>query len=237
MEPARPLLCLLLGIAGLGIATGCGGGDPDHLFVRPETVEFARILHGDVAHRTVTLTNGGEREVYVTNTIFTCTCFQLRPFNQMLKPGEKRELEITWISSGVKPGPMRGKKLDIISNDSTVSRIEVGLEGDSVRPFTVVPLQIDFGSRQEAKPPEPQTVSVRPGTALDLDILSWRVQPTGTAVATKAELDGGADFEIRVDDSEGRHGPFRAALVLRLQVGGDGFAPKVFDVKVDIAGE
>jgi hypothetical protein len=205
--------------------------------VRPEAVEFARALHGEVAHRTVTLKNGGEREIYVTNTIFNCSCFQIRPFNQMLKPGDERLLEITWLSALVKPGPMRGKKLDIISNDSVASRIEVALEGDSVRPFTIVPPQIDFGPRKSEESPKPQTVSLRPGTALDVEILTWRVQPRGMVVVKRTDVDGGADFELAVDDSDGRHGPFRAALVLRLEVSGGGFEARTFDVKVDIAGE
>ena len=207
-------------------STGCGNGGPDRLTVAPGTVDFGTVLYGENAVRELVLKNHRAEDVIVTRSPANCRCVRVRGFEQVIRPGDERRIEVILETRFTKPGRLRGKKIDILSNDPLYPKIEVPTEADILQPFTVVPAQIDFGPRSPESAFDPRSVAVRPGPGLRMEVLGWRAVPPDTLRVEMRDAAGGVDFEIRPSDGAGKRGPFRAEVTFRVRVSGEGFPPR-----------
>lgn len=216
---------------------GCGGNGANHLTVSVKRLDFGRVLHGEAVQRSLVVRNGGDQPVVITGVSFNCTCFQTHAIRKMLQPGEERPLTITFISSAVPPERLRGKHMDLTSNDPIQPRIEVALEGEVVVSATVLPPLLDLGTLGDERSRTPRVVKLRPGRGMTTTLLGSRATPLGLFDIEVAEADGGADVSIclRADATGRDH--LAGALELKVRVEGEGFAPRELDYVVRIHGE
>lgn len=229
-------LALVLGAVAL-LAYGCGNEDAGHLRVSERRIDFGRILWGDLARHVLVIENRGDKDVTITHTAFNCSCFKLRPFLHTLHPGESRELEVTFVSGAVAPGPIHGKQLQIVTDDPEAGRIIVDLLGDIVPSMTFVPEPVDLGPLDRPESRKPHVLKLRPGPDMHVELLRWRVEPESALEVEKTDVEGGVDFTIRLTrDPPTTQGRFLGWLELHVRVEGPGFEPREIEHVVRIQG-
>jgi len=235
--PLRTTALLVALVAAALLPAACGDGTAAALGVSTRRIDFGRILWGDVARRTVVLTNRSARDVTVTHTATSCACFQLRPFLRTLHPGETREIEVSFVSGAVRPGPIHGKRLQIVTDAPGAERIEVDLLGDIVPSVTFVPDYVDLGRLDEPYSRAEQVVKLRPGPDMTLQLLRWRVQPEGVFEASEEAAEDGVDFHVRLTELPPRRAPhFVGSLEVRVRVEGGGFEAREIEHVIRIQG-
>ena len=235
MQPlARWLLITLAAV----VVAGCGGGDEHRLSVVPARIDFGRMLHGDVSEQGLTVANRGPGDVSITHTSFNCSCFELHPFARLLHEGEKRDLTVRFHSGEVGTGPLRGKRLDLVSPDPEQPRLRVELVGEIVRSLTVLPGTVDLGCPR--RPAQPRD-AVDPGPTRARD--GGRAGPIPGEPQERLEVeakgvDGGFDLSVRwkppVEEGRGR---FLGSVEIRTRVKGAEFDARELDHVVRIQGE
>ena len=223
------ILCLL--------PAGCGNGGAKRLSVSVAKLDFGRVLHGDALERVVTLRNTRSRDVTVTGTTFNCACFQLHPFRKMLHPGDSRDLRITFLSGAVPPGELRGKKMDILSDDPLYPKIEVALLGEVVKSMTLRPEIVNLGALADPESRKPFVVRLRPEPGMSVEVTRWSVKPADLLEATAKEVEGGMDFEIHLVEGASGSGKLAGWLEVRAKVTGEAFTERNIDRVVRIQGE
>jgi len=234
----RPSARLVLATLLASLLAGCGNGGPDHLAVSPTHIDFGRMLQGDVAEQSVTLTNGGPDTVTITGTSFNCSCFKLHPFGRLLHAGEARTLTVRFFSGDVGTGPLRGKRLDIVSTDPKQPRLQVELVGEIVRTLTVLPGKLKLGTLGDPPSLKPKIVRVRPGPGMTVELVRHRIHPEDQLQVEVTALDGGFDFSVRwAPPATQGQGHFLGSLEIRTRVTGPEFEARELEHVVRIHGE
>ena len=235
MQPFARLLLLTLAVV---VVTGCGSGDDHRLTVAPVRIDFGRMLHGDVSEQTLTIANRGPGDVSITRTSFNCSCFTLHPFARLLHEGEERALKVRFHSGEVGTGPLRGKRLDLLTSDPEQPRLQVELVGEIVRSLTVLPGTVDLGTLGAPHSLETEVIRIRPGPGMEVDLVRFRGQPGDRLEVEAKEVDGGFDLSVRwkPPTEEGR-GRFLGSVEIRTRVTGAEFDARELDHVVRIQGE
>jgi hypothetical protein len=226
MLRAAPLLALLL--------AACGGGRSDRMLVgSPAALDFGRVVYGDRETRTLVLENVSSERLLISGIKPNCSCFTLGPYLHTLSPGQKTEVAVTFHSGLTASGRLRGKTLQVISNDRLGGMLEVALEGESVEVRRIAPAQVDLTS---VKWGEPVRLAVRPGPGVVLAVTSAEAVPPEPFAVEVAAAEAGADVLVRVRPDAPRSPNGLAELVIRSEVSGQGLDRRVFEDRVRIVG-
>lgn len=186
----------LLAVLAALVAPGCGPDAPTHLAASTDTIDFGRVERGYPARRTLTLTNHGTDEVMVTGAAFNCACFVARPFQRKLLAGESVDVEVEFRSGLVEAGRIRGKKLDILSDDPVAPRITIQLEGEGFERFHVDPNSLDLGEISAETPPDLPVLHVTPSPGFTVEVGAVKTIPAGDIVARAEPHERGVDIHL-----------------------------------------
>lgn len=214
--PYRPCLLVLLVLLG---GTACGGGRPKGLTIQPGEIDFGAVVHGEVAERTLTLANTGSRPILVTDLVPNCVCFEVSPFRRTLEPGDTREVRIRFLSERVPATRLRGKKLDVMSDDANAARTEIPIQAMPFRPFTVSPPSLDLTGLDAEAAARRRTIRVRAGEGSKVEVGTPQVSPPDVLEVDVAPVEDGADVHVRARFPEGGlSAPLRGWIALPLDV-------------------
>lgn len=97
-------------------------GNPD-LTVSPRAFAFGTVGHRKQLTKTVTISNGGTKELTITKVRSSCSCTKVTLDNRTLAPGEETVLT-TVLSTGRIMGALH-KYVELISNDPRRPRIKI----------------------------------------------------------------------------------------------------------------
>ncbi len=197
--PAPPAFVVVLLLAALGPG-GCGRGEAGHLVARPAKLDFGRVVWKDVVDRTLVLENRGPSPVLVTDVVPNCVCFQVLPFRQNIGPSEKREVTIRFASGHVPPMPMRGKKLDVLSDDPEAGHLVVPMEGEPFAPYEIVPPKLDVHTLDVEGRAASWTVQVRSIGRSSVEVGTPKTYPADVLEARVAPQESGADIVVRIPE-------------------------------------
>jgi hypothetical protein len=243
MPPRRTLLVAIASVVVLaGGATGVvlltQASGAHHLVADPTSVEFGRILHGEVTRMGVTLRNGSDHDVTVTYAQANCSCFHVdQAFQHLLHPGDETLVRIE-MNSGVVPAePLRSKILTIASDDTVSPRLEIPLHGQIVDVIQVLPPVLEYPSIEAASLPKPQKVEVRGKSPFALRLL--RLDPSGAPHfdVKVAEVEGGVDLTVAFREGAKGNGPLRESVRLFLEATEPGQAPRKMEYELRMQGE
>lgn len=222
--------------AFVGALAGCGGG-AEHLVAEPARLVYGRVLRGDASRQLLRLRNDGEREVFVTSVLSNCSCVQVAPFHGVLQPGEEQEIAVAVLATEAFPtDKLQGKKVDVVSNDPLVPRIEVPIEAEFVRGCTIVPAELRLGPLGEPRSREAKVLQVRAGPGIRIRVAGARASPVEAFEVSTREVEGGADLTVRLKADAGVTAPLSAALEVRVEVEGEGIPRRTIAYQVRIVG-
>ena len=229
--------CLVILALAATLVAGCGNGE-ERLTASPTRVDFGRMLQGDVSEKQVTLTNQGATDLSILRTAFNCSCFKLHPFGRLLHPGEDRTLTIQFLSGKLPVGPMRGKRLDLVTSDANQPRLQVELAGEIIRSLTVLPSTVDLKMLGDPPSLETQVVQIRPGPGMNVELVRYRAEPADRLEVEVKAVDGGFDLSVRwKPPAEAGSGRFLGSIALRTRVSGAGFEPRELEHVIRVQGE
>lgn len=72
--------------------------------ITPKLFDFGEISYGDVAEHTFTLKNLGDKDLEIKRVATSCACTTAKVVKEIVAPGEKTELQVTY-DTGVMSGP------------------------------------------------------------------------------------------------------------------------------------
>jgi hypothetical protein len=216
---------LVLLAAGIPILLSQLGKGAGRLISVEASIDFGRVPHGEVMVRAVTVRNESPRDVTIKSAGANCACFEVdQSFSRYLHPGESTDIRVTF-KSGIPPaGPLRGKRLAVVSDDAASALIEVPLVGDIIE-ILKVPEVIELGLLPPAIPEgasanlrATKTAKVRPGPAYRLKIVRWDLTGGDALDVTGTPAEGGMDFVVSVKPGATGKGPLLAAITMQLEL-------------------
>lgn len=220
-------LCLLL--------AGCGG--PGRLEADQRVLDFGRTIKGQVAERSVRITNGSRRPVLLTAAIPSCPCLVVDDsFQRSLQPGESTTIRVRLESWVVPAQKFTGKHLDVRSDDPEVQALIVALHGEIVDRLSVTPAQLRVGPDDAAGRGEPRRVRVRTPPGCQAAIEEALVSRPDVLAFAPEPAEGGLDLVLQVKGGAALRGPLEATLRLKVRVTGCDLPPETSTHEVRIQG-
>jgi hypothetical protein len=229
MNPPRRKL--LLGI-GLGVLVAAAAGAPILLShssersfgVTPSRLDFGRVPHGESTHRRLTLRNEGNRDVTIRSVLANCSCFEVdQGFLRFLHPGESTEIAVRFHTMEptkgelLPAGPLRGKKLNVVSDAPGAGNLEVPLLGDVVELVRIAPPFVELGHvKRDAE--IVATSKVRPGAEFRMKVLRWEASHPEWIAVSSIDVEGGVDFTVTSKAGQPGRSLVGATITLELEL-------------------
>ncbi|MFV1958495.1 MAG: DUF1573 domain-containing protein [Planctomycetota bacterium] len=228
------LAALRLGLTVLG---ACGRDSGRRLAVEPASLDFGHVLRGDRTTRTLTLRNEGRQPVFISAVKPNCVCFSVAPFERSLQPGDVREVRITLSSGLVPPERLRGKKVEIFSDDPVEPQRSVALEGDVYQPFVVVPERIELGRLAGEGRAKVWKVRVRPREGYEARVSRSAISPPDL-FRVETEMDGGDTvLALYLEPNARGDGHLKATMAIDVLAAGEGLPQRSIVSRVLLEGD
>jgi len=112
----------LLALASLQTAPALAQGQPT-ISITPPELDFGLMQQWQAEKATIVITNKGDADLILSEVEVTCGCTAADPVDEVLKPGQKTELAITFTSQSFRGDTV--KYIKIHSNDPFNSVLEV----------------------------------------------------------------------------------------------------------------
>ena len=215
---------------------GCGGGDEAGLVVAPSVLDWGQVIHGERLVRELTLTNTSKQAIYVNEVKPNCKCVQPGPFQRNLHPGESRTVQVVLDTSTLPIGELKGKKLDILSNDPHQPFASADVVATVYRTHTIAPEgRLDVGRLAGMRRDLDWRVLLRPVGDAKIELVRAVVSPAGVFDITTEAVDDGHDVLLRVAKDAGGDGVIQCRLAVELEVEEPGRAKRraVERIRVD----